>query len=70
MNQKGLCLMKAGNSLEQFYIYIILVKIGELSEVDSTLYGVRKTIPELRPPRYLDYLIKERKFLFFMSMVK
>jgi hypothetical protein len=72
MNQIEQCLMKAGNSLEYFYIYIFLVQIAVLSEANSTSYSrlsVLKTIPELRPFRYLDHLIKERYFLFFMSMV-
>jgi hypothetical protein len=37
MNQKGECLMKAGNSLEHFFhIYIVLVQTAQLSEVNST----------------------------------
>jgi hypothetical protein len=71
MNQIEQCLMKAGNS-RIFYIYIVLVQTARLSAAHYISYStlsILKTIPELGPPRYLDHLIKERYFLFFISMV-
>jgi hypothetical protein len=48
------------------YIDIVLVQTALLSEANSTSYSrlsVLKTIPELKPPRYLDHLIKESYFV-------